>query len=246
MKNCPFCNAVLTDEANFCLYCMSSLDKKKKTPPLEKKKRKALPLILIITATLICLISSFVIITKQKDDNTINNITEQTLNNDKNNTNGHTLYPIVNYTYRSAVIGDDYSSAYIPGEKDIIITGVKTAEPSGVYYIPEQIDGKRVLGIDSLAFSDENVCGSVKKVIISDKVKTVWENAFASCVNMSDIYLTGKSIYIDTGAFSQKRNFNLTIHCSDTCDDRNFRLYKDNAQAYDAIYKYWDGGDPTL
>ncbi len=242
MKSCPFCNAVLTDEANFCLYCMSSLDEKKITVPLEKKKRKALPIILILTATLLVSLLAFVIITEYKNDKE-NHIPEQALSNNKDGSDESPSYPVITYTYRTAVIGDDYSSAYIPNEDDIIITGIEKVEKTGIYYIPDHIDGKRVLGIDPLAFSDENVCRTVEKVIFSDKVKTVWENAFASCVNLSDIYLTGESIYIDAGAFSQTRNGSLTIHCSETCNDRNFRLYKNNAEAYGAVYENWDGGD---
>lgn len=245
MKNCPFCNAVLTDEANFCLYCMTSLDEKKISAPLKKKKRKAFPIILLFTVILLSSVLAFFIITEYKVDNN-NQISEHSLNNGEDASDESPVYPRISYTYRTAVIGDDYSSAYIPDENDIIITGIENPEPSGIYYVPNSIDGKRVLGIDPLAFSDKKLCETVKKVIISDKIKTVWENAFASCVNMSDIYLAGESIYIDAAAFPQKRNGALAIHCSDTCNDRNFRLYKNNAEIYGAVYEYWDGGDLSL
>ncbi len=240
MKKCPFCNAVLTDEANFCLYCMTSLDRKQKTTVIEIKKRKALPIILIFTVILLISVFSFIIITDDNKENT--DTPKQTSSEKEDSRNDRAVYPEVSYIYRAAVIGDDYSSAYLPDENDIIITGVETAEITGIYYIPDHIDGKRVLGIDPLAFSDESIRDSVIKVILADGIKNIRENAFASCINMSDIYFMGESIHITADAFSRERNGILKIHCSESCDDRNFRLYKNSAQMYDAVYEYWDGG----
>lgn len=149
------------------------------------------------------------------------------------------------YTYRQAKHGDDFSVHYPITVNDIVITGVKSPAPDGTYIIPNTIDGKNVLAISPLAFSDESICNTVKQVIVPSSVKTIWNNAFANCCNMTDIYLYGNSIYIETNAFADtsKRNSTLTIHCSADCQDRNLRYYKNSASNYGAEYTEWNGGE---
>ena len=244
MKKCPYCNAALSDESNFCLYCMSSLDQKQKAAVIYKEKRKVLPIILILSTILIIFAVFFVAIamygsSNNKDDH----VQAENFDNSKILSADDTVDPEIIYTYRKAVIGDDYSSSFPIDENDIVITGISTVAANGIYNIPDTIDGHRVIAIDPLAFSEKDICETVRRVIISDGIKTVWDNAFAGCINMSDIYLAGNSIHIAARAFSEKRNTELIIHCSDNCDDRNFRLYKNNAQAYGATYEYWDGSE---
>ena len=64
---------------------------------------------------------------------------------------------------------------------------------------------------------------------IPSSVKTIWNNAFANCYNLTDIYFKGNAIYTESNAFPEKskRNGTLTIHCSANCSDRNYRYYKD-------------------
>lgn len=243
MKSCPYCNAVLTDEANFCIYCMTSLDEKKKARPIKRKKKILLPLLLILTAVIIASLSSFAIIKSLDRDDKEPAAKEPQASVDPDTANTENIDSTTLYTYREALFGDDYSSAYIPDENDIIITGVSAPTDSGVYLIPSHIDGKRVLGIDPLSFSDEDICETVVKVVISDGIRNIDENVFAGCVNMTDIYFMGESLHTEINAFSQKRNGTLRIHCSETCDDRNFRLYKNNAEAYGAVYECFEGGD---
>lgn len=148
----------------------------------------------------------------------------------------------VSYNYRDAKYGDDFSvSANL--DNCIVITGVKTASSNGEYTIPETINGKKVIAIMGLAFCDNNIAQGVKKVIVPSSVKTIWNYAFSNCYNLSDIYFKGNSIYTEAFAFpeSSKRNGTLTIHCSSTCNDRNFRYYKNSASNYDAQYKEWNG-----
>ncbi|MBR6514918.1 MAG: leucine-rich repeat protein [Clostridia bacterium] len=237
MKKCPFCGAELSDEVNFCVYCMTSLDQKQKAVTIKKKKRLILPIIIILSTVLILAAMTVVIAAVGVGI--------------ANNTNAAGTSPTVSkepsvstevYIYRAAVMGDDYLSTNIPAENDIVIIGIEKPSESGIYNIPDMIDGKRVIAIDSLAFSGDEICKTVKKVILPETVRTLWENVFAGCVNMSDIYLTGESIHIDVNAFSESRNTELKIHCSDVCDDRNFRYYKNNAATYGAVYEYWDGG----
>ena len=148
----------------------------------------------------------------------------------------------VTYMYRDAKYGDDFSvSANL--ENAVVITGVKTTAADGKYIIPETLDGKKVVAIMALAFCDDNISSTVKTVIVPSSVKTIWNNAFANCYNLSDIYFKGNSIYTESNAFPEKpkRNGTLIIHCSANCSDRNYRYYKNSASYYDAEYEEWNG-----
>ena len=94
-----------------------------------------------------------------------------------------------------------------------------------------------------LAFCDDNISSTVKTVIVPSSVKTIWNNAFANCYNLTDIYFCGNSIYTESNAFPEtsRRNGTLTIHCSANCSDRNYRYYKNSASYYDAEYEEWNG-----
>ena len=199
------------------------------------------------------------------NDNSQNNTTNNTTNGTSNNTSTNstsssnktessntssststTTTPsqttTVTYMYRDAKYGDDFSvSANL--ENAVVITGVKTTAADGKYIIPETIDGKKVVAIMALAFCDDNISSTVKTVIVPSSVKTIWNNAFANCYNLSDIYFKGNSIYTESNAFPEKskRNGTLTIHCSANCSDRNYRYYKNSASYYDAEYKEWNG-----
>ena len=148
----------------------------------------------------------------------------------------------ITYIYRAAKYGDDFSvGANL--ENSVVITGVKTASANGEYKIPDTIDDKKVIAIMGLAFCDESISNTVKKVIVPSTVKTIWNNAFANCYNLTDIYFCGNSIYTESNAFPEasKRNGTLTIHCSANCSDRNYRYYKSSASYYDAEYAEWNG-----
>ena len=148
----------------------------------------------------------------------------------------------VTYAYRDAKYGDDFSvNANL--ENAVVITGVKTTAADGKYIIPETIDGKKVVAITALAFCDGSISSTVKTVIVPSSVKTIWNNAFANCYNLTDIYFKGNAIYTESNAFPEKskRNGTLTIHCSANCSDRNYRYYKNSASNYDAEYKEWNG-----
>lgn len=148
----------------------------------------------------------------------------------------------ISYSYRDAQYGDDFS---VGGnlENCIVITGVETVSSNGEYAIPEAIDGKKVVAIMGLAFCDDNVKDTVKKVIVPSTVKTIWNYAFANCYNLTDIYFCGNAIYTESKAFAEesKRNGTLTIHCSANCSDRNYRYYKNSASYYGANYEEWNG-----
>lgn len=147
------------------------------------------------------------------------------------------------YTYRAAKSGDDFSVHATFPENSIVITGVSAPAANGNYVIPQTIDGKTVVAIMGLAFSDKSICDTVKSVTVPATVKTIWNYAFGNCNNMTDIYFCGNAIYTEAQAFAAQANRTgtLTIHCSASCQDRNFRYYKNSAANYGAVYKEWNG-----
>ncbi len=147
------------------------------------------------------------------------------------------------YLYRQAKVGDDFIRHHPISENDIVITGVKTPSENGEYIIPAQIDGKTVIAIMGLAFCDETIKDTVKKVVVPTSVRTIRNYAFANCYHLTDIYFCGDAIYTDAHAFAQesKRKGTLTIHCSADCSDRNFRYYKNSVAGYGAVYQEWNG-----
>lgn len=189
--------------------------------------------------------------TNSKTNSTSTNYTSSSnkTDNDSSNTSSTTSTTTtpsqtttVTYIYRDAKYGDDFSvSANL--ENAVVITGVKTTAADGKYIIPETIDGKKVVAIMALAFCDDSISSTVKTVIVPSSVKTIWNNAFAKCYNLTDIYFKGNAIYTESNAFPEKskRNGTLTIHCSVNCSDRNYRYYKNSASYYDAEYKEWNG-----
>ncbi|MBQ6825691.1 MAG: leucine-rich repeat protein [Clostridia bacterium] len=168
-----------------------------------------------------------------EDDNSGNTSSTDTITNESK---------AVTYIYRDAKYGDDFSvNANL--ENSVVITGVKTAATNGKYIIPETLDGKKVIAIMPLAFCEDNISNTVKTVVLPSSVKTIWNNAFANCYNLTDIYFKGNSIYTEAYAFAEtsKRNGTLTIHCSANCSDRNYRYYKNSASNYNAKYAEWNG-----
>ena len=178
------------------------------------------------------------------DSSSVDNKTEN--NSSDNSSKTVTTLPseetTVTYIYRDAKYGDDFSVG-TNLENAVVITGVKNASSNGRYEIPETLGGKRVIAIMALAFCDDGISNTVKKVVVPSSVKTIWNNAFANCYNLTDIYFKGNSIYTEINAFakSSERNGKLTIHCSASCSDRNFRYYKNSASYYDAEYEEWNG-----
>ncbi len=136
------------------------------------------------------------------------------------------------YTYRAARAGDDFNANYTNSGNDIVITGISQSAADGVYDIPSYIDGKKVIAIVANAFSGSNA----KTVYIPATVKTIWNYAFAGC-GLTDIYFRGNAIYAENNAFPR----GITIHCSASCSDRNFRYYKDSAANYGATWAQWNG-----
>lgn len=152
------------------------------------------------------------------------------------------------YTYRDATAEDCYIKGNAPAqpiEDFIVITGVASVSSDGVYDIPEIIDGKKVGAIMPMAFCDPDISSTVKTVIVPATVKTIWQNAFSDCYNLTDIYLRGNLIDIFENAFAplSVRTSTLTIHCSPGCTTYTFYHYRNIVQNYDAVYQEWGGSD---
>lgn len=142
--------------------------------------------------------------------------------------------PTVIFEYRG--VGPNDYFGYI-SESDIVITGVKSTTPDGVYEIPSHIDGKRVVGVISLAFSGSNA----RVVTLPETVIRVNQNAFAGCANLESLYIKSDALFLSRSAFSVP----LTIYCSADCmvdDDLYGECYlKDIVRVYDAQWKEWNG-----
>ncbi len=148
------------------------------------------------------------------------------------------------FTYRQMKYGDDYHTNAAVTEDKIVLTGIQTPASDGIYHIPATIDGKTVIAIEGQAFYNSGHALTIKKIYIPSTLKTIWGSAFVGCYNLTDVYLYGKSIYIDPWAFPtvDKRNGTLTLHCSSDCSNRDFRYYKNIASSYyDAEYVEWNG-----
>lgn len=150
------------------------------------------------------------------------------------------------YTYIEATIQNayptGYSAMYAP-ENAIVITKVNYREENGKYVIPDTIDGKKVAAIMPSAFSDSSISSSVKSVTLPSTVRTIWNDAFKNCYNLTDLYLKSAVIGIYANAFplTSMRNGKLTIHCKRDCRDFEFYYYRNVANKYDAEYEEWNG-----
>ena len=147
------------------------------------------------------------------------------------------------YTYRDAVAADDYSASPSITNNAVVITGVQTPSANGVYEIPETIGGKKVVAIMDRAFCGASIKDTVKTIIIPASVRTINAYAFYDCYNITDIYIKGESVGCPSIILPEKnkRNFNITIHASKTCSDRNFHTYKTLCNYWEVTFKEWNG-----
>ncbi len=177
------------------------------------------------------------------DDTPNDNTGDDTENDDTTDTPTNTQ---PKFTYVTATIANayptGYSATYAP-ENAIVITKVNYKETSGNYVIPDTIDGKTVAAIMPSAFSDSQISSSVKSVTLPSSVKTIWNDAFKNCYNLTHLYLKSAVIAIYEDAFpsSSKRIGKLTIHCKKDCRNFDYYYYRNIASRYDADYVEWNG-----
>ncbi len=181
----------------------------------------------------------------ESNDSNRNQNTTPPDNDTSNDDNTPTVTP-PKFTYVEATIENTYptgySAMYTP-ENAIVITKVDYIEESGNYVIPDTIDGKKVAAIMPSAFCDSKISPTVKSVTLPSTVRTIWNNAFKECYNLTDIYIKSEVIGIYEDAFptTAKRNGTLNIHCAKNCRNFEFYYYKNIANKYGAVYKEWNG-----
>ena len=176
--------------------------------------------------------------------NTTTNTTSYNITGGTVNSNPDTIRS--RYSYIEATVENAYptgSSVMFAPDNAIVITKVNYKEESGHYVIPDTIDGKKVAAIMPSAFCDPSISLSVKIVTLPATVRTIWNNAFADCINLTDLYIKSAVIGIYEDAFPDlaKRNDNLVIHCKSDCRNFDFYYYRNIADNYDAEYEEWNG-----
>lgn len=146
------------------------------------------------------------------------------------------------YSYRKATSADSLirSSLNFPNDA-IVITGVKIPSVNGVYVVPDVIDGYRVIAVAAQAF-----CGSDAQIVaLPAGIKDVWDEAFADCYRLTDVFLASEAVHIAKSAFAAEgeRVGTLTLHCRFDCRDEEYYYYRNEPvrEAYAAAYREWDG-----
>ncbi len=280
MKKCPFCKAEIEDNASFCLYCMSQLGEKKVIAVTENNKKTKIPILICVTVCL-CVVGvfGFYLISKKNKppvgDSNSNAISfsqkELNVESDVESSEGvsddvseggeesNSQKPEGNqqivYKYRNSIFGDEVqgygvSAEYI--ENGVTIIGVETVAEDGVYVIPETIDGKKVISIESNAFCEDHIKDTVKVVYVPKTVVGIQNYAFSKCYNMTDLYIQGESVAGGPDLFFPslgKANNTIILHASETCNDRNFTTFSGRyhydavISGYELVWKFekWDG-----
>lgn len=107
------------------------------------------------------------------------------------------------------MIKENENFCYVEDGDKIIITKIKE-ECGDKVIIPEQIEGKNVVNIDSTAFDE--VRDKVKIVEIKSKIKTIEKELFKNCKKLTQVTLPEKIEKISDGSFSGTKNLtSLTI-----------------------------------
>ena len=172
-------------------------------------------------------------------------------NGSSSNTSSNTSaagYPAATaaYAYRDATSADDeffVNSAKLLG--GVIITGVTEKAPNGVYVIPEYLGGKKVVAVAKNAFTSNEIKDTVKVVVFPKTMLTVNAYSFSSCYYITDIYFASENVYIAGDAFPRedKRNTIITLHSSNTAENRNLTRLENFAIMYQGmLFSTWNGG----
>ena len=161
------------------------------------------------------------------------------------------------YSYRDAVPSDDFKGYTSITDNAVVVTGIIAPDENGVYYVPDIIDGRKVIAVTAEFSANIELATTVKKIVIPSTVRTVWAGSLSNCVNMTDVYLCGTGtehcIEFETKALPDVtlRNFEITFHYDPECCGRDYFFLKIGRApsthpdyAYQAKYEEWDPSTP--
>lgn len=138
------------------------------------------------------------------------------------------------YLYKPALELDYFTGGYVDSETRIIITGIETPSASGVYRIPDTIDGKKPVFIEEYAFSGSGA----RQVYLPATIMNASPLAFDGC-SLTDLYFT-QNLTMEGDGFDGKGI--LTIHCPAECFGRSILQYSTYLAAeYNAVWEEWNG-----
>jgi len=120
------------------------------------------------------------------------------------------------YMYEVIPANDSFIANYPPyyvGNNQVSIKRVLKPVESGHYVIPETIDGKEVICVESRAFVTVSDKYPVKSVTLPKTLKGIDYNAFVSCTELTDIYMPAE--YLLSASLEHPNNdlHTITIHC---------------------------------
>ena len=155
----------------------------------------------------------------------------------------------VTYTYRDAqfydlLSGADKTDTSLLTENAIVITGVETGAKDGIYIIPEQIDGKKVVAVLDGTFSDNSISSNVKTVVVPSCVHSFKEK-FRYNDKLTDLYFSGEFVVLDLYTFPLIPNRALlTVHASADAvcyyGSTEMCTIKERAQEFGIAFQEWD------
>jgi hypothetical protein len=161
------------------------------------------------------------------------------------------------YSYRDAVPSDDFKGYTSITDNAAVVTGIIAPDENGVYYVPDMIDGRKVIAVTAEFSANIELATTVKKIVIPSTVRTVWAGSLSNCVNMTDVYLCGTGtehcIEFEIKALPDVtlRNFEITFHYDPECCGRDYFFLKIGRApsthpdyAYQAKYEEWDPSTP--
>lgn len=194
-KKCPFCNADLPDKANFCVYCMNPLNQKK-IYTVKKATNKSMVAALISIATalvfiLIFLFNQNIFLPNTKDDTNDGLATPSQLNISEPEPEPQPE-PEPEPEPETNSENNNIEYAFDPWYNGVTITNVKEVSENGIYTIPGEIDGQRVVGLSAYCFSDNEVSSSLRSVVLPESVLYVSDYAFSDCYNLKHVYCYNK------------------------------------------------------
>lgn len=256
---CPYCSKELPENARFCHHCMTIIKERPLIPPIKRRNRKLIALIsclfsfFVITLSVLFLLQhlqSYTSPTASSSDTTLNSSSANA--DDANSPKIASLqweYRQVDETeYYDYSVYEQYSS-----NDAIVICGFTgLTNDDQVIYVPEQIDGKYVVGLDTCEsptqgfFSGAN---TIEILYLPPSLCFIADHTLINNYGLTDIYYAGYKLHAT--AIVAIPDHGLTFHCSnktvltnyigpdgystlnEICSTEPTRRY------YNMTYKFW-------